>query len=49
MDFTLDLAKVLRRRGILREDRLEMAPHLIDNEDWNVTINIDYEWADERR
>lgn len=41
--------KVLRRRGILREDRLEMAPHLIDNEDWNVTINIDYEWADERR
>ena len=41
--------KVLRRRGIMREDRLEMAPHLIDSEEWNSSRPIDYDWSDERR
>ena len=41
--------KVLRRRGIMREDRLEMAPHLINMEDWQSTRKLDYEWSDERR
>ena len=41
--------KVLRRRGIMREDRLEMAPHLIDSEEWNSSIPLDYDWSDERR
>ena len=41
--------KVLRRRGIMREDRLEMAPHLINIEDWQSTRKLDYEWSDERR
>ena len=41
--------KVLRRRGIMREDRLEMAPHLIDIEDLQSQRTLDYEWSDERR
>ena len=41
--------KVLRRRGIMREDRLEMAPHLIDSEEWQNSRPLDYEWTDERR
>ena len=41
--------KVLRRRGIMREDRLEMAPHLIDSEEWQPSRPLDYEWSDERR
>jgi len=41
--------KVLRRRGIMREDRLEMAPHLINIENWQSTRKLDYEWSDERR
>ena len=41
--------KVLRRHGILREDRLEMAPHLIDAEEWQNSRSVDYEWSDERR
>ena len=41
--------KVLRRRGIMREDRLEMAPHLVHAEEWKSTIKVDYEWSDERR
>ena len=41
--------KVLRRRGIMREDRIEMAPHLIDAEEWQNSRPIDYEWSDERR
>ncbi|MBA4694539.1 MAG: hypothetical protein DWC06_00200 [Candidatus Poseidoniales archaeon] len=41
--------KVLRRRGILREDRLEMAPHLVDVEEWKPSKSPDYEWSDERR
>ena len=41
--------KVLRRRGIMREDRLEMAPHLIDTEEWQNSRPLDYEWSDERR
>ena len=40
--------KVLRRRGIVREDRLEMAPHLIDTDDLKPSKAIDYEWSDER-
>ena len=40
--------KVLRRRGIMREDRLEMAPHLINSEEWESSRPIDYEWSDER-
>ena len=41
--------KVLRRRGIMREDRLEMAPHLINSEEWDTSRPLDYEWSDERR
>ena len=41
--------KVLRRRGILREDRLEMAPHLLDIEELHSSRKVDYEWSDERR
>jgi len=41
--------KVLRRRGIMREDRLEMAPHLINSEEWESSRPIDYDWSDERR
>ncbi|MBT4065899.1 MAG: helix-turn-helix domain-containing protein [Euryarchaeota archaeon] len=41
--------KVLRRRGIMREDRIEMAPHLIDAEEWQSSRALDYEWSDERR
>lgn len=41
--------KVLRRRGIMREDRIEMAPHLIDAEEWQNSRPLDYEWSDERR
>ena len=41
--------KVLRRRGIMREDRLEMAPHLINSEEWNSSRPLDYNWSDERR
>ena len=41
--------KVLRRRGIMREDRLEMAPHLVDVEDLQSNRTLDYEWSDERR
>jgi biotin operon repressor len=41
--------KVLRRRGIMREDRLEMAPHLINSEEWESSRPLDYNWSDERR
>ena len=41
--------KVLRRRGIVREDRLEMAPHLMEVEDLQPARKVDYEWSDERR
>ena len=40
--------KVLRRRGILREDRIELAPYLIDEEIWGSTHSIDYAWSDDR-
>mgnify|MGYP003314690077 CR=1 FL=1 len=40
--------KVLRRRGIMREDRLEIAPHLIDTDDLQPSRALDYEWSDER-
>ena len=41
--------QVLRRRGILREDRIELAPHITDSEIWDTSRKIDYEWTDERR
>ena len=41
--------KVLRRRGILREDRIELMPHIDINIQWHGTHGVDYEWHDERR
>ena len=41
--------KVLRRRGILREDRIELMPHIDMNIQWHGTHGVDYEWHDERR
>ena len=41
--------KVLRRRGILREDRIELMPHIDMNIQWHGTEGVDYEWHDERR
>ena len=41
--------QVLRRRGILREDRIELAPHLSDSDLWIGNRKIDYEWSDDRR
>jgi len=41
--------KVLRRRGILREDRIELMAH-IDLETYTrATRPVDYEYVDERR
>ena len=40
--------KVLRRRGILREDRIELMPH-IDLEIYSRASTVDYEFVDERR
>ena len=41
--------KVLRRRGILREDRIELMPH-IDLEIYSrASRHVDYEYVDERR
>lgn len=41
--------KVLRRRGILREDRIELMPHIDMNIQWHGTQGVDYDWHDERR
>ena len=41
--------KVLRRRGILRDDRIELMPHIDMNIEWHGTRGVDYEWLDERR
>tara|TARA_Y100000766_G_scaffold277204_1_gene282245 strand:- start:515 stop:868 length:354 start_codon:yes stop_codon:yes gene_type:complete len=41
--------KVLRRRGILREDRIELMPHIDMDIEWHGTQGVDYEWLDERR
>ena len=41
--------KVLRRRGILREDRIDLMPHIDMDIDWHGTRGVDYEWLDERR
>ena len=41
--------KVLRRRGILREDRIELAPPLLEDSTWDSTHGIDYNWSDDRR
>ena len=41
--------KVLRRRGILREDRIELMPHIDMNIQWHGTQGVDDEWHDERR
>lgn len=40
--------KVLRRRGILREDRIEIMPHIDMEIEWHGTHGVDYEWLDER-
>jgi len=40
--------KVLRRRGILREDRIEIMPHIDMEIQWHYTHGVDYEWLDER-
>ena len=41
--------KVLRRRGILREDRIELMPH-IDLEIYaQARSGVDYDFVDERR
>ncbi len=41
--------KVLRRRGILREDRVELMPHINMDLSWNGAVAMDYEWDDQRR
>ncbi len=41
--------KVLRRRGIVRDDRVELAPHLMDEQLWSQTRSIDYNWSDDRQ
>ena len=41
--------KVLRRRGILREDRVELMPHINMDMTWHGTVPVDYEWDDQRR
>ena len=45
--------KVLRRRGIMRMDRLELAPHLVGgtvvSNEKSTVRELDYEWTDERR
>ena len=41
--------KVLRRRGILREDRIELMPHIDMDIQWHGTHGVDYEWQDDRR
>ena len=41
--------KVLRRRGILREDRIDLMPHIDMDIEWHGTYGVDYEWLDERR
>ena len=41
--------KVLRRRGILREDRIEMMPHIDMEIEWHGSKGVDYDWHDERR
>ena len=40
--------KVLRRRGILREDSIELMPH-IDLDTYTRAGGVDYEFVDERR
>jgi len=41
--------KVLRRRGILREDRVELMPHINMDMTWHGTVAVDYDWNDNRR
>ena len=41
--------KVLRRRGILRDDRIELMPHIDLDMCWQPHGSVDYEWKDERR
>lgn len=45
---THSAVKVLRRRGILRQDVLDLAPHLDDFVIWHPDTEPDYEWDDER-
>ena len=46
---THSAVKVLRRRGILREDRIELMPHIDMDIEWRGTKAVDYDWNDERR
>ena len=39
--------KVLRRRGILRDDRIELMPH-IDLEIYSRPFGVDYDFVDDR-
>ncbi|MGY8702413.1 MAG: helix-turn-helix domain-containing protein [Candidatus Poseidoniales archaeon] len=39
--------KVLRRRGILRQDVLDLAPHLV-KEEKPIQDDLNYQWEDER-
>ena len=39
--------KVLRRRGILRQDKLGLAPHLVEDEK-PIQVDLNYQWEDER-
>ncbi|MDA8759607.1 winged helix-turn-helix transcriptional regulator [Candidatus Poseidonia alphae] len=41
--------KVLRRRGILRDDKIELMPHIDLDMCWQPHGSVDYEWKDERR
>ncbi|MCH1540361.1 MAG: winged helix-turn-helix transcriptional regulator [Candidatus Poseidonia sp.] len=40
--------KVLRRRGILRDDRIELMPHIDMNMCWQSSGPVDYDWTDDR-
>jgi predicted transcriptional regulator len=46
---THSAVKVLRRRGILREDRIELMAHIDMDIEWHGTKAVDYDWHDERR
>ncbi|RJU96776.1 MAG: winged helix-turn-helix transcriptional regulator [Candidatus Poseidoniales archaeon] len=46
---THSAVKVLRRRGILREDRIELMPHIDMDIEWHGSKAVDYDWDDERR
>lgn len=41
--------KVLRRRGILRQDKVELMPHINLDMTWHGAVAVDYDWDDQRR